>query len=122
MATICITSVSGASHYIKCVTPIGSHRQPPAYTHTAKKVSQPSAMLRNSQVAKSRRKIPEITCFIVLVLFCKLSLAKLLSPVATQWWYICWCHGNNSGQWFLGLLFCPSSFPCTPAYIRKPGG
>ena len=80
------TSVSGASHYIKCVTPIGSHRRPPAYTHTAKKVSQPSAMLRNSQVASSRREIPKITCFIVLFLFCKLSLSSLLSPVATQWW------------------------------------
>ena len=77
--------MSGASHYIKCVTPIGTHRRPPAYTHTAKKVSQPSAMLRNSQVAKSRRKIPEITFVIVLFLFCKLSLASLLSPVATQW-------------------------------------
>jgi hypothetical protein len=46
-----LTSVSGASHNIKCETPIGTHRQPPAYTHTAKKVSQPSAMLGNSQVA-----------------------------------------------------------------------
>ena len=77
--------MSGASHYIECVTPIGTHRRPPAYTHTAKKVSQPSAMLRNSQVAKSRRKIEEITCFIVLFQFCMLSLASLLSSVATQW-------------------------------------
>ena len=80
-----ITSESGASHYIDCVTPTGDHRRPPADTHTAKKVSQPSAMLRNSQVASSRREIPEITCFIVLFLFCKLSIASLLSPVATQW-------------------------------------
>ena len=40
------TSVSGAFHYIECVTPTGSHRRPPADIHTAKKVSQPSAMLR----------------------------------------------------------------------------
>ena len=73
-----VTSESGASHYNECVTPTGTHRRPPAYTHTAKKVSQPSAMLRNSQVASSRREIPEITCFIVLFLFCKLSLASLL--------------------------------------------
>ena len=80
------TSVLGASHYIDCVTPTGTHRRPPSYTHTAKNVSQPSAMLRNSQVASSRREIPEITCFIVLFLFCKMSLASLLSPVDTQWW------------------------------------
>ena len=80
------TSVSGACHYIECVTPIGTHRRPPEYTHTAKKVSQPSAMPRNSQVTSSRREIPEITGFIVLFLICKLSLAILLSPVATQWW------------------------------------
>ena len=88
------TSVSGASHYIECVTPAGTHRRPLAYTHTAKKVSQPLAMLRNSQVASSRREIPKITCFIVLFLFCKLSLASLLSPVATQWCLVsillCW--------------------------------
>ena len=79
-------SVRSISLYIKCITPIGTHRRPPAYTHTAKKESQPSAMLKNSQVAKSRRKISEITGFIALFLFCKLSLASLLSPVATQWW------------------------------------
>ena len=79
------TSVSGASHYIQCVTQTGTHRRPPAYTHTAKKVFQPSAMLRNSQVTSNRRENPEITCFIVLFLFCKLSLASFLSPVATQW-------------------------------------
>ena len=79
----CGTSVSGASHYIECVTPIGIHRRPPAYTHTAKKISKPLAMLRNSQVASSCREIPEITVFIVLFLFCRLSLASLLS----QWWW-----------------------------------
>ena len=93
---LCATSVSGASHYIECVTPTGTHRQPPAYTHTAKKVSQPSAMLRNSQAASSRREIPEITCFIVLFLFCKLSLASLLSPVGTQWWCLRWNSQHHS--------------------------
>ena len=43
-------------------------------------------MLRNSQVASSRLEIAEITCFIVLFLFGNLSLASLLSSVATQWW------------------------------------
>jgi hypothetical protein len=35
------TSVSGASNYIECVTPIGTHRPPSAYTHTAKKYPSP---------------------------------------------------------------------------------
>ena len=58
-----VTSMSGAYHYIECVTPIGTHLRPPAYTHTAKKVPQPSAMLRNSEVAKIAGKFQKLIVF-----------------------------------------------------------
>ena len=76
--------MSGSSHYIECVTPIGSHRPPPAYSHTSQKVSQPLAMLRNSQLAKLAKKFQNLGV-LVYFLFCYLSLVSLLSPVATQW-------------------------------------
>ena len=94
---LCATSVSGASHYIECVTPTGTHRRPPAYTHTAKKA------LGHAKKLSSCREIPEITCFIVLFLFCKLSLASLLSPVATQWWCLRWNSQHHSLENILDL-------------------
>ena len=67
-----------ALHHI----PSDSHEAmwPPSdYTHTAKKVSQPSAKLPNSQLAKlagKLRNVSVISYFFYLVLF---------SPVASQW-------------------------------------